>query len=251
MSKMQDLQIFENPEFGEIRALEIDNEPWFVGKDVATALGYERGTKAVQDHVDSEDRYAVPIQDSVGRMQNTPVINESGLYSLILSSKLPTAKKFKRWVTSEVLPSIRKVGGYIQGQEELSDEDLLAKALQIAQKQIEEKNEQLRKARPKILFANAVAVSDGTISIADLAKLLCQNGIKIGQNRLFEQLREKGYLIRAERNDRNMPTQRAMEMGLFRIKESIQQQGDKIIIAKTVKVTGKGQRYFINKFLNM
>lgn len=248
---MQDIQIFENPEFGEIRALEIDNEPWFVGKDVATALGYERGTKAVQDHVDLEDKRAVPIQDSTGRMQNTPIINESGLYSLILSSKLPSAKRFRRWVTSEVLPSIRKTGGYIQGQEALTDEELLERALIIAQRKIEEKDQQLKKARPKILFANAVAVSDGTISIADLAKLLYQNGVKIGQNRLFELLREKGYLIRKERSDKNMPTQRAMEMGLFRIKESIQQQGDKIVLLKTVKVTGKGQRYFINKFLNV
>lgn len=248
---MQDIKIFENPEFGEIRALEIDNEPWFVGKDVATALGYERGTKAVQDHVDLEDKRAVPIQDSTGRMQNTPIINESGLYSLILSSKLPSAKRFRRWVTSEVLPSIRKTGGYIQGQEALTDEELLERALIIAQRKIEEKDQQLKKARPKILFANAVSVSDGTISIADLAKLLYQNGVKIGQNRLFELLREKGYLIRRERSDKNMPTQRAMEMGLFRIKESIQQQGDKIIIAKTVKVTGKGQRYFINKFLDI
>lgn len=249
---MQDLQIFENPEFGEIRALEIDNEPWFVGKDVAMILGYIKPENAIANHVDEEDKTTALIQGTGSNYKsNTVIINESGLYSLILSSKLPSAKRFRRWVTSEVLPSIRKIGGYIQGQEELSDEDLLAKALQIAQKQIEEKNEQLRKARPKILFANAVAVSDGTISIADLAKLLCQNGIKIGQNRLFEQLREKGYLIRAERNDRNMPTQRAMEMGLFRIKESIQQQGDKIIIAKTVKVTGKGQRYFINKFLDI
>lgn len=249
---MQDLQIFENPEFGEIRALEIDNEPWFVGKDVAMILGYIKPENAIANHVDEEDKTTTLIQGTGSNYKsNTVIINESGLYSLILSSKLPSAKRFRRWVTSEVLPSIRKIGGYIQGQEELSDEDLLAKALQIAQKQIEEKNEQLRKARPKILFANAVAVSDGTISIADLAKLLCQNGIKIGQNRLFEQLREKGYLIRAERNDRNMPIQRAMEMGLFRIKESIQQQGDKIIIAKTVKVTGKGQRYFINKFLDI
>lgn len=249
---MQDLQIFENPEFGEIRALEIDNEPWFVGKDVAMILGYIKPENAIANHVDEEDKTTTLIQGTGSNYKsNTVIINESGLYSLILSSKLPSAKRFRRWVTSEVLPSIRKTGGYIQGQEELSDEDLLAKALQIAQKQIEEKNEQLRKARPKILFANAVVVSDGTISIADLAKLLCQNGIKIGQNRLFEQLREKGYLIRAERNDRNMPTQRAMEMGLFRIKESIQQQEDKIIIAKTVKVTGKGQRYFINKFLDI
>ncbi len=249
---MQDIKIFENPEFGEIRALEIDNEPWFVGKDVAMILGYIKPENAIANHVDEEDKTTTLIQGTGSNYKsNTVIINESGLYSLILSSKLPSAKRFRRWVTSEVLPSIRKTGGYIQGQKDLTDEELLERALIIAQRKIEEKDQQLKKARPKILFANAVAVSDGTISIADLAKLLCQNGIKIGQNRLFEQLREKGYLIRAERNDRNMPTQRAMEMGLFRIKESIQQQGDKIIIAKTVKVTGKGQRYFINKFLDI
>ena len=249
---MQDIKIFENPEFGEIRALEIDNEPWFVGKDVAMILGYIKPENAIANHVDEEDKTTTLIQGTGSNYKsNTVIINESGLYSLILSSKLPSAKRFRRWVTSEVLPSIRKTGGYIQGQKDLTDEELLERALIIAQRKIEEKDQQLKKARPKILFANAVAVSDGTISIADLAKLLCQNGIKIGQNRLFERLREKGYLIRAERNDRNMPTQRAMEMGLFRIKESIQQQGDKIIIAKTVKVTGKGQRYFINKFLDI
>ncbi len=146
---MQDIKIFENPEFGEIRALEIDNEPWFVGKDVAVALGYERGTKAVQDHVDLEDKCAVPIQDSTGRMQNTPIINESGLYSLILSSKLPSAKRFRRWVTSEVLPLIRKTGGYIQGQKDLTDEELLERALIIAQRKIEEKDQQLKKSKTK------------------------------------------------------------------------------------------------------
>ena len=109
---MNDIQVFNSPEFGEIRTVEIDGKPYFVGADVAKALGYKRGTKAVQDHVDEEDRDAVPIQDSIGRMQNTPIINESGLYSLILSSKLPSAKRFKHWVTSEVLPAIRKHGIY-------------------------------------------------------------------------------------------------------------------------------------------
>ena len=107
-----ELMIFNNPEFGQVRTIEIGNEPWFVGKDVAEALGYERAAKAVQDHVDDDDKDAVPIQDSIGRMQKTPIINESGLYSLILSSKLPTAKAFKHWVTSEVIPSIRKTGSY-------------------------------------------------------------------------------------------------------------------------------------------
>lgn len=145
---MNEIRIFKSEEFGEIRTVEIGGEPWFVGKDVAETLGYERPTKAVSDHVDGEDRDEVPIQDSIGRMQNTAIINESGLYSLILSSKLPSAKAFKRWVTSEVLPSIRKHGGYINGQAEMSPEELMAKALQVAQKTLEE-----REARIGVLAA--------------------------------------------------------------------------------------------------
>ena len=151
---MNEIRIFKSEEFGEIRTVEIGGEPWFVGKDVAETLGYERPTKAVSDHVDGEDRDEVPIQDPLGRMQNTAIINESGLYSLILSSKLPSAKAFKRWVTSEVLPSIRKHGGYINGQAEMSPEELMAKALQVAQKTLEE-----REARIGVLAAENSALT--------------------------------------------------------------------------------------------
>lgn len=151
---MNEIRIFKSEEFGEIRTVEIGGEPWFVGKDVAETLGYERPTKAVSDHVDGEDRDEVPIQDPIGRMQNTALINESGLYSLILSSKLPSAKAFKRWVTSEVLPSIRKHGGYINGQAEMSPEELMAKALQVAQKTLEE-----REARIGVLAAENSALT--------------------------------------------------------------------------------------------
>ena len=151
---MNEIRIFKSEEFGEIRTVEIGGEPWFVGKDVAETLGYERPTKAVSDHVDGEDRDEVPIQDPIGRMQNTAIINESGLYSLILSSKLPSAKAFKRWVTSEVLPSIRKHGGYINGQAEMSPEELMAKALQVAQKTLEE-----REARIGVLAAENSALT--------------------------------------------------------------------------------------------
>lgn len=151
---MNEIRIFKSEEFGEIRTVEIGGEPWFVGKDVAETLGYERPTKAVSDHVDSEDRDEVPIQDPIRRMQNTAIINESGLYSLILSSKLPSAKAFKRWVTSEVLPSIRKHGGYINGQAEMSPEELMAKALQVAQKTLEE-----REARIGVLAAENSALT--------------------------------------------------------------------------------------------
>lgn len=151
---MNEIRIFKSEEFGEIRTVEIGGEPWFVGKDVAETLGYERPTKAVSDHVDGEDRDEVPIQDPIGRMQNTAIINESGLYSLILSSKLPSAKAFKRWVTFEVLPSIRKHGGYINGQAEMSPEELMAKALQVAQKTLEE-----REARIGVLAAENSALT--------------------------------------------------------------------------------------------
>ena len=151
---MNEIRIFKSEEFGEIRTVEIGGEPWFVGKDVAETLGYERPTKAVSDHVDGEDRDEVPIQDPIGRMQNSAIINESGLYSLILSSKLPSANAFKRWVTSEVLPSIRKHGGYINGQAEMSPEELMAKALQVAQKTLEE-----REARIGVLAAENSALT--------------------------------------------------------------------------------------------
>lgn len=248
---MNDLKIFENKEFGEIRTVVKDGEPWFVGKDVTKILGYERPTKAILDHVDEEDLDAVPIQDSIGRMQNTPAVNESGLYSLILSSKLPNAKKFKKWVTSEVLPSIRKNGGYIAGQETMSDDELMARALQVAQNKIQERDKQIETMKPKAIFADAVAASHTSILVGELAKILKQNGVNIGQNRLYEWLRENGYLIRGnKRTDRNAPTQRSMDMGLFEVKISTVVNSDgSVRETRTTKVTGKGQQYFINKFL--
>lgn len=256
---MNKLQLFKNADFGTIRVMERDGKPWFVGKDVAEILGYERAAKAVADHVDSEDRDGIPIQDSIGRMQNTPIINESGLYSLILSSKLPTAKQFKRWVTSEVLPSIRKHGGYITGQDTMTDDELMAKALIMAQskiaeknRQIEEKDEQIKRMEPKAVFADAVASSHSSILVGELAKLLKQNGIETGQNRLFQWLRDNKYLISRYGNDYNMPTQKSMELGLFEIKETAITHSDgHITVSKTVKVTGKGQQYFINKFMEV
>lgn len=245
---MNDLQIFENEEFGKIRTVTIDNEPWFVGKDVATALGYERATKAIQDHVNEEDKDEIPIQDSIGRMQKTPIINESGLYALIFGSKLESAKRFKHWVTSEVLPAIRKTGGYQmktpQGKE------LLALAVLEAQKTIEEQNAQIERMKPKEIFADAVATSKQSILIGQLAKLICQNGHEIGQQRLFRWMRDNGYLMKHGSNY-NMPMQRYVEQGLFEIKESSVTNPDgSVRLTRTTKVTGKGQQYFINKFLS-
>lgn len=254
---MTKIKTYTSTEFGTIRTMTDEKgEPWFVGKDAASILGYERPTKAIQDHVDIDDRDAVPIQDSIGRMQNTPIINESGLYSLILSSKLPGAKEFKRWVTAEVLPSIRKNGAYINGQENMSAEQLIAKALVAAQKiiddkerQIKQKDDHIRELEPKARFADAVNASDTSILIGELAKILRQNGYQIGQNRLFEELRQQGYLC-SRGSMRNIPTQKSMDLGLFEIKErTIDNPDGSVRTVKTTKVTGKGQQYFINKFL--
>ena len=247
---MNELKIFENAEFGEIRIVTVENEPWFIGKDVADALGYSNSRKALLDHVATEDK-GVTNRDTLGGLQKMTIINESGLYSLILGSKLESAKRFKHWVTSEVLPSIRKSGGYIAGQESMSDAELMAKALLVAQKQIEERNAQIERMKPKEIFCDAVSASKTSILVGDLAKLICQNGVSIGQKRLFAWLRERGYLIKRKGADWNMPTQRSMEQGLFEVKESnVQNPDGSIRITKTTKVTGKGQVYFINKFLN-
>lgn len=246
----KELQIFNNPEFGEVRTTVIDGEPWLIGKDVAAALGYSNASKAVMMHVDSEDKRKEMLEaDSQNGnvVTATMLINESGLYSLVLSSKLPTAKKFKRWVTSEVLPAIRKTGGYHVPQ---SPEEQMAQGLLAAQKLLAEKDKRIEEMRPKEIFADAVSVSKTDILIGDLAKLIKQNGRDIGQKRLFSWLREKGYLIKRKGLDWNMPTQRAMEMKLFRVKETVVTHADgHTTVSKTTKVTGKGQVYFVNKFL--
>lgn len=253
---MTDLQIFNSPEFGQIRTIEKDGEPWFVGKDVAIALGYKDTVNALKSHVDAEDKGGWQITTPSGTQEMT-IINESGLYSLVLSSKLPTAKKFKRWITSEVIPSIRKHGAYMTPdklEEVLLKPDTL---IQLAQnlKAEQEKRRALEAKvetdKPKVLFAESVEAAKTSILIGELAKLLKQNGINIGQNRLFQWLRQNGYLIRRQGSDYNMPTQRAMEMGLFEIKETTITHSDgHIHVSKTPKVTGKGQVYFVNLFVS-
>ena len=253
---MTDLQIFNSPEFGAIRTIEKDGEPWFVGKDVAAALGYEKPTDAVRKHVDVEDRGISKMETPSGA-QETTIVNESGLYSLVLSSKLPTAKKFKRWGTSEVIPSIRKHGGYLTPdklEEVLLKPDTLIQLAQNLKAEQEKRRAlevKMEEQKPKVLFAESVEVAKTSILIGELAKLLKQNGINIGQNRLFEWLRNNGYLIRRQGSDYNMPTQRAMEMGLFEIKETTITHSDgHIHVSKTPKVTGKGQVYFVNLFVS-
>lgn len=251
---MSNLKIFENPEFGSIRTVEINNEPWFVGKDVVSILGYQNGSRDINVHVDDADRLKYQIS-TAGQMREQTIINESGLYSLILSSKLPKAKEFKHWVTSEVLPAIRKHGGYLSPEkieEVLSDPDTIIKlATNLKEEQAKRREAEaaLKEAKPKIIFADAVSASDQTILIGDLAKIIKQNGHDIGQKRLFQWLRDNGYLIKRQGSDYNSPTQRAMEMGLFRIKETAVTHADgHVTVSKTVKVTGRGQNYFVNKF---
>ena len=244
---MNDLQIFNSSEFGQIRTVTKDNEPMFCLGDLCKAL--ELTAKGVKQRLDDEVISNYPIEDSLGRKQNTLFVNEDGLYDVILESRKYSAKKFRKWVTSEVLPSIRKSGGYIAGQEEMSDSELMAKALLVAQKQIEERNKQIEIMQPKAIFADAVATSKTSILVGDLAKLICQNGVQIGQKRLFEWLRENGYLIKSG-SSYNMPKQRYVEQGLFEVKESnVQNPDGSVRITRTTKVTGKGQVYFVNKFI--
>ena len=253
---MQELQIFNSPEFGQIRTIERGGEPWFVGKDVAEALGYANARNAVPDHVDDEDKLRTQIEYA-GQKREVTLINESGLYSLVLSSKLPGAKQFKRWITSEVIPSIRKHDAYMTPDklEEvlLSPDTLIQLAQNLKDEQEKRKalQEQVEAQRPAVLFAGAVETSKSSILIGELAKILKQNGIKIGPIRLFDWMRQNGYLIRRNGSDYNMPTQRAIEMGLFEIKEtSIVHADGHTSISKTPKVTGKGQVYFVDLFLS-
>lgn len=252
---MNNLQIFDSPDFGQIRTIQQNGEPWFVGKDVADILGYQNGSRDVNRHVDEDDRQNYQ-NGTFESNRGLTIINESGLYSLILSSKMPKAKEFKRWVTSEVIPAIRKTGGYIAGSENMTDAEIMAKAVLVAQSTIRQRDQRIKElesdvavAKPKVLFADAVSASDSTILIGDLAKILKQNGHPIGQKRLFCWMREQGYLIKRAGADYNSPTQRAMEMGLFKIKETAISHSDgHVSVSKTTKVTGKGQQYFINKF---
>ncbi len=242
---MNELQLFNNPEFGAIRAIEVNGEPWFVGRDVAQALGYKEPTKAAREKVDPEDRGVSKIDTPSGEQEMT-IINESGLYSLVLSSKLPGAKKFKRWVTAEVLPTIRKTGGYQLPKDYPSALRALADATEKLLA-VETENEA---NKPKVLFADAVSTAKTSILVGELAKLLKQNGIDIGQNRLFGWLRENGFLIRRNGTDFNMPTQKSMDLGLFEIKETVVSHADgHTSVNKPPKVTGKGQQYFVQRFL--
>lgn len=249
---MEKVQVFKNEEF-EVRTVEVDGEPWFVGKDVANVLGYTNTRKALTDHVENEDRQdGVTIRDSIGREQKPVLINESGLYSLVLGSKLPSAKRFKRWITSEVLPAIRQNGVYMTDDKAYDithNPGSLADLLLKAGEQLKEKEIIIQEMKPKALFADAVTTSHTSILVGDLAKIIKQNGYEIGQKRLFEWLRQNGYLIKSG-SSKNMPTQKSMDLHLFEVKESTVQNPDgSVRVTKTPKCTGEGQVYFINKFL--
>lgn len=243
---MNELKVFNSEEFGDVRTVTINGDPWFVGKDVAAALGFTNPRDAISTHVFDEDKGVESI-DTLGGKQKMTVINESGLYALVFGSRLKSAQRFKHWVTSEVLPAIRKTGSYQAPQ----GKELLALAVLEAQKTIDEQSKAIERMKPKVIFANAVETSHTSILIGDLAKLLKQNGVETGQKRLFDWMREKGYLIKRKGSDWNMPTQKAMNMKLFEVKESTVNNPDgSVRINRTTKVTGRGQTYFVNKFLD-
>ena len=223
-----------------------NGKPLFCGSDVAKALGYNEPHKAVMRHAKGGMKRPIPTN---GGTQEMLFIPEGDVYRLITRSKLPAAERFESWVFDEVLPSIRKSGGYIAGQESMTDAELLSKALLVAKRQIDARDKQIADMQPKALFADAVSASSSSILIGELAKLLRQNGRDIGQNRLFQWLREQGYLC-TKGSAYNCPTQRSMELGLFEIKETAITHSDgHITISKTPKVTGKGQLFFVNQFL--
>lgn len=253
MKQMNELQIFNNEEFGQVRMVEIDGKPYFMGSDIAKALGYARPNDAIKQHCRATVKHSTHIS---GKTQEVNFIGEGDMYRLITHSKLESAERFETWVFDEVLPSIRKNGGYISGQENLSDEELLEKAVLVAQRKIAERDkiiaqqkQKIEQDKPKTIFADAVSTSRTSILIGDLAKLICQNGVQIGQKRLFEWMRQNNFLIKSG-SSRNMPMQRYVEQGLFKIKESSYVDGNGCnVTTKTTVVTGKGQIYFVNQFL--
>lgn len=247
---MNDIQKFTNDEFGTIRTVEQDGKVLFCGKDVATALGYVNTKDALSRHCKSDgvvNRY--PIVDQLGREQQARFITEGDLYRLIASSKLPSAQKFESWVFDEVLPSIRRQGGYMAAREDETPEQIMARALMLAKDTMDRQQREIAELRPKALYADAVTASDGTCLVGELAKMMRQNGVQVGQNRLFEWLRRDGYLGKTGSN-RNVPTQRAMEQGLFRIKETAVTHSDgHVTVSRTPKITGHGRVVLMNRYL--
>lgn len=258
---MNDMQVFTNNMFGQVRVIQREGEPWFVAADVCKALEIGNSRQAIV-RLDDDEKGVIST-DTLGGQQQVNIVNEPGLYTLVLGSRKPEAKLFKRWITHEVIPAIRKTGGYIAGEKSMTDEELMARALLMAQNKIQQRDERIKALEhsntaleakveadaPKVLFADSVAASNQSILIGELAKILRQNGIEIGQNRLFERLRKEGYLG-THGEYYNIPTQRAMDLKLFEIKKrAINSPDGRNIVSTTVKVTGKGQQYFVNRYL--
>lgn len=243
---MNDIQVFQNDQFGKIRAMRgEDGEPMFVAKDVCSVLGISKYRDAIASL--DEDEGCPVVVDTLGGAQKMAAVTEPGFYKLVMRSRKPEAKAFQRWVTHDVLPAIRREGGYMVARDE-TPEETMARALVIAQSTIDRQKNRISELEPKALFADAVAASDGTCLVGELAKMMRQNGLTVGQNRLFAMLREDGYLGNVG-NNRNVPTQRAMDLGLFRIKETAVTHSDgHVTINRTPKVTGKGQIYFIKRY---
>lgn len=263
MQKENSLQIFRNETFGEVRVIQEDGKALFVASDVAKALGYSNPRKAVGDHCKGVTKRDIGVQTGL-KANGTPALQnigasfipESDVIRLIMRSKLPTAEQYQDWVFEEVLPAIHKQGGYMVTNVNESDEDIMARALNIANETLRRRAERIKQLeskqqedKPKVLFADAVATSKRSCLVHELAKIIAQNGVNIGQNRLFSWLREKGYLC-SKGEFYNQPSQRSMEMGLFEIKKTtINKPDGTVLVSNTTKVTGKGQIYFVNKFL--
>lgn len=246
---MNEMMIFNNPEFGSVRTVCIDGEPWLVGKDVAEILGYSNPRKALIDHVDADDK-GVTKCDTLGGAQNLTVINESGFYSLVLSSKMPNAKKFKHWVTAEVLPTIRKTGGYVANEDVFIEtylpfaDEPIKQLFRIQCRVINQLNERIRKDEPKVKFADHVGDSTNVIDVNRMAKLCADHGIRIGRNRLFAWMRSHGILMGG-----NIPYQEYIENGYFRVKESVYETNGQTRTYQQTFVTGKGQQYILSRLM--
>ena len=252
---MNEIQLFKNDRFGEVRVAEINGKPYFMGSDVAKALGYSNPQKAIIDHCKSGGITIREVIDTMGRKQDAKYVDEGNIYRLIAKSQLPGAEEFESWVFDEVLPTVRKHGGYLTSQkieEALLNPDTL---IQLATSLKDERQKRLaaetkvQEQAPMVLFSKAVATSDKSVLIAELAKIISQNGVDMGQNRMFAWLRENGFLC-SKGEYYNQPTQKAMEMGLFELKKtSITKPDGTVLVTCTPKVTGRGQIYFVNKFL--
>lgn len=246
---MNEMIVFNNPEFGSVRTVCLDGEPWLVGKDVAVILGYSNPQKAIRDHVDDEDK-GMNETFTPGGNQNLLVINESGFYSLVLSSKMPNAKKFKRWVTAEVLPTIRKTGGYVANEDVFIEtylpfaDEQIKQLFKIQCRVINQLNERIRKDEPKVKFADHVGDSTNVIDVNRMAKLCADHGIRIGRNRLFAWMRSRGILMGG-----NIPYQEYIENGYFRVKESVYETNGQTRTYQQTFVTGKGQQYILSRLM--